>query len=48
MAAQEVDTVLLLELPYRKAQRRLRDVELLGRAGDVPELDDAHEILQLA
>jgi hypothetical protein len=48
MAVQELDAEIVFQLPDLQAQRRLRDVQLLGGAGDVPELDDAREILQLA
>jgi hypothetical protein len=38
----------LFELTHRKAQRWLGDVQLLSGAGDIPELDDAREVPQLA
>ena len=45
--AQEVQPRLLFERPHRERQRRLRDVQLVGRARDVLVAADRFEIRHL-
>jgi hypothetical protein len=48
MAAQQLDAEGIFELPDLQAERRLRNVQLLGRTRDVAEFDDAREVTELA
>ena len=48
MAVQQLDAELVLELPDLEAERRLSDVDALGRLGEALGLDDLDEVAQLA
>jgi hypothetical protein len=48
MAQQKLGLEILLELPDLQAQCGLRDIELLGGLGDVPDFGDPDEIAELA
>jgi len=48
MTHQQRDTEIVLELPDLQAERRLRDAQLIGGPRHVADLDDLHEITQLA
>ncbi|MOA15059.1 hypothetical protein D3C78_1351990 [compost metagenome] len=47
-AHQQGHPQLLFQLLYLPTQRRLRDMQAFGGAGDVPLLRDHHKIAQMA
>ncbi len=48
VAVEQLDADLVLELADLAAQRRLGDVEDLGRAGEVPLIGDGDEVAKVA
>lgn len=48
MADQEIDTEVALELADLKSQRRLGNIQLIGGAREIADLDDFAEVFQLA
>jgi hypothetical protein len=48
MAQQKLGAEILLELADLQPERRLRDIELFGGAGDVADLGDFDEVAKLS